>query len=397
MSQARIILKAIGEEDNYLTVKSTNTFFKNNNRTHTQYGSGWIVINNNFKNYDNFVLPNSSLYFRIPVDGDVITETYLRFKLNRSDAWKNDNLQVKETIFEILKSIDFRVHDTVLSKLDIDYIVSYLELHSTWSELNYISDNISYDRTAKSFENASVQPEYVYLTIPIPFWFHKNPTSGFPVWSLNDSNIGVKVEINNFNNLSGNKINDIELLVQYNYLTSEEKEKFKNLPLEYVIEQVETVENIPINSLRTKLNINKTHFIKYLIWNIKDNNVNNKFFYRDLLKEASISINGNGVLDEGPAKFYRSVQRFQFFNNSGSLSLDESYKNLKDINPIYSYSFSIEPKNKRVSGFISSEKFNTFTLECIYEPAAIGKTLNVYIVKHNIIRINNGHLSVLFN
>jgi hypothetical protein len=252
MSQARIILKAIGEEDNYLTVKSTNTFFKNNNRTHTQYGSGWIVINNNFKNYDNFVLPNSSLYFRIPVDGDVITETYLRFKLNRSDAWKNDNLQVKETIFEILKSIDFRVHDTVLSKLDIDYIVSYLELHSTWSELNYISDNISYDRTAKSFENASVQPEYVYLTIPIPFWFHKNPTSGFPVWSLNDSNIGVKVEINNFNNLSGNKINDIELLVQYNYLTSEEKEKFKNLPLEYVIEQVETFENIPINSLRTK-------------------------------------------------------------------------------------------------------------------------------------------------
>ncbi len=396
MSNARIILKAIGEENKILNENPTNTFFKSEIRTHTQFGSGWIVVSNNNKNTSNYVSPGGSLYFRIPVDGDIITETFLRIKINRSSNWKADNFGIKETIFGIIKSVEFRVHDSVISRLDADYIFTYFDLNCDWSELNRIADSMSYDLLENNFEDASVKPDYVYLTIPLPFWFHKNPNSGFPVWSLDDANVGIKVETKNFNSV-GNEIIDIELLTQYNYLTNDEKEKFKNLPLEYVIEQPEIVDSIQLNNSRLKKNLTRTHFIKYLFWVIKDESSNQPYLYKDYLKHASLAVNGNGVVDEGNNKFYRLIERHQFFNSCGTLNLDSNNKPKKVLNPIYIYSFGIEPSIAKLSGFLSSEKFNNFTLECSFENGAIGKMLDIYIVKHNIIRIYNGHLSVLFN
>jgi hypothetical protein len=396
MSNARIILKAVGEENLILNENPTHTFFKNEIRTYTQYGSGWIVITNNNKNTSNFVTPGSSIYFRIPVDGDIITETYLRIKINRSENWNSDNFDIRETVLGILESVEFRVHDTVLSRLEIDYIVAYLELICDWSELKNISDSLSYETQSNAFKDSPVQPNYLYLTLPLPFWFHKNPTLGMPVWSLDDANVGIKVETKNFNSV-GNEILDIELLTQFIYLTQDEKLKFKNLPLEYVIEQPEKVDSKLLDKNRFKVNLTKTHFIKYLLWFIKDNESNQPFLYKDYLKNASIAVNGTGIVDEGDAKYYKLVERYKHFNSCGTLNLDSSNNPKEEINPIYIYSFAIEPSINKVSGFLTSDKFNNFTLECNLSNDAVGKSAEIYLVKHNIIRIHNGHLNVLFN
>ena len=84
------------------------------------------------------------------------------------------------------------------------------------------------------------------------------------MWSLDDANVGIKVETKNFNSV-GNEILDIELLTQFIYLTQDEKLKFKNLPLEYVIEQPEKVDSKLLDKNRFKVNLTKTHFIKYLL------------------------------------------------------------------------------------------------------------------------------------
>ena len=59
------------------------------------------------------------------------------------------------------------------------------------------------------------------------------------------------------------------MLTNYGYIEQEEKSKFKNLPLEYVIEQVDIVEkNIPNGVTKNEKTVLPSHFVKYLCWNL---------------------------------------------------------------------------------------------------------------------------------
>ena len=115
MSDARIVLQATGEQDEYLTTNANSTFFKKKYETYSDYGSNWIQLSNNDKGVDNFVTPGNSLYFRINQDGDVINEIYLKIKINKNDSWKNTNFNTYETIFGIIDNIEFLYNDKVLS------------------------------------------------------------------------------------------------------------------------------------------------------------------------------------------------------------------------------------------------------------------------------------------
>ena len=70
----------------------------------------------------------------------------------------------------------------------------------------------------------------------------------------------------------------------------------------------------------------------------------------------------------------------------------------KSLNPIYTYSFSVEPTSKKLSGYFTSEKFDNVTFDLkINERAGSQRILNIYLVKYNIIRIHNGYLDILYN
>lgn len=392
MSNARIVLRAIGEQDNYINQNTNNTFFMPAYKTHTQYGSNWIVVTNNDRNKDGFISSNSSIYFRIPEDGDIIKECYLRIKIAKTNIenWKYSVYGIRETFFDIVDSIEFTCDQKVLSKIDSEYIFSYLELNCNSAEIANLSRTISIDNASNGNNS-----EYVYLTCPIPLWFHKNPGSSFPIWALNHSNVGIRVNLKNFNyNLvTPREIHDIELLAEYGYLSDEEKEKFKNVPLEYIVEVPELIEFDNIQKLSKRVDITKTHYMKYLFWFIKDND----FQFSEDIDTCFININGTYAVDTNNARYYSTVNRYRYFNSESSMALDSSFNPLNELNPIYIYSFSLEPLEKKTSGFISTQKFNTCTLEINYKNSAIGKDLFVYSVKHNIVRFKDGSLSILFN
>ena len=78
-------------------------------------------------------------------------------------------------------------------------------------------------------------------------------------------------------------------------------------------------------------------------------------------------------------------------NSDGSI-------NESSLNPVYNYSFSMDPMLKKLSGFLTTEKFNDVAFEFdIKESSILGRQVNLYLVKHNIIRINDGNLNVLYN
>ena len=239
MSNSRIILQAVGEQDSYLTKDAKSTLFKNKSRRHTLFGLDWNVINSNYKNSSNFASPKSTHYFRIENNGDLINDIYLRIKLKVNKAWRSDNFGIKETILGILDSVNFMCNDKILSNMSSDYICSYFELNYDESAKINLIDMMSYDIIDNSNLGAE---ETVYVTIPLPLWFHKNPGSAFPLWALNNPNIGINVSIKDYNN-SNREIADIEILTSFSQLTKEEKEQFSNKSLEYLIEIPEKIDS----------------------------------------------------------------------------------------------------------------------------------------------------------
>ena len=220
MSHARIVLQTVGEQDTYLTKNAKHTHFKKNYRKHTTYGIDWNIINSNYKNTDDYAQPGSKHYFRIENNGDLINELYLRIKINKDSAWAKESFKSYETIFNIIDNIEFLYNDKTLSRLTSDFIFSYFEINYNESDKRNLVDMFSYDKLLTNNID-----DYIYLTIPIPLWFHKSPGLAFPLWALNNPNIGVNITLNNFTKTT-NKINDIEHLVNFGQLTTIEKEQF---------------------------------------------------------------------------------------------------------------------------------------------------------------------------
>ena len=471
MSNARIILGAVGPEDKYLIDNTKNTFFKKSYKRYTYFGMNWSVISNDdnptyYASGSSFnpFCPNSKTYFRVPFAGDLIVDAYLRLKINEGATSISCENVGKFTAATIVKSIRMKYNNKIISELDNNYIMLHQKLFSSDDDFTRFYKMSSYSELVSSTNasNTFFDPTFSclddrkagYLYLPLPFWFTKTPGSAFPLWALTDPNIGFEVELADYNNwFNGTgtiKVLDIQLLLNYAFLTQEEQVKFKNLPLEYLIEQVETVEKTKItgNNCNKKVVLPQTNFIRYLVWNllpfdtdsspgctdttiIGDNGALHQFDSQIGVNKTTISFNGNPVLVDAPSYFTTQITRYMNFTNPGIKTHECStfygsggapckinnydcspgcadgadcspgcYENdcTRDIN-VHTYSFALEPMNYKDSGFVSTEKFTHSEMELSINPPS-GETnmqLCVYLVKHNIIRFENGSMSIVFN
>lgn len=427
MANSKILLGAIGEEDGYLTQDAKNTLFKTSFKTHSQFSSNWNVISNNNGGQSNKFTAGSSHYFRLPFEGDLIMNTYLRFVIDESITAAN-NLDFLALC--LLDKIELLYKSKTLSWFDRNYLANHFKLHlSTEKFLNYRKmSSITSNNNNKTFDKFLNQNVY-YIDIPLPFWFTKSEGQALPVWSLTDNDLGINVKLasslnyvhENVGTTTSVDILDVQVLVNYGYLDNEEKAKFKNLSLEYVIDQVEIAEkSVVSNSFRKKIQLPKKHYLTHLIWNlttdtsnngrVDSNNDNAQYVFDSVegINSSSINFNGNTLISDANSNFTTKITRYNYFkfpeNNLENFDV-VSERNMGtggnvseklDLN-IHTYSFALKPDNVQISGFVTTDKFNQVVLDVSGTASSTGDVLSVYQVHRNIIRFQNGDLNVLFN
>jgi hypothetical protein len=229
MSDARIILQTQGQEDEKILQRAEFTHFKKDYRTYSLFGTDWLLVNYNEKNAEESAPTDGQrITMRIPLNGDMLNEVYLRFKLVTDDRWLystysdlSDNMFTPLTVFEIVEKVELMYNNLTLSELTSDYMLSYFDLYKSVHQKMALSQMFSYDNKSKNNVNLTVLEDYTYLYTPLPFWFHKSPIHAIPLWALKDSNLSLRITLKDYSGPNQSRfLHDIDMMIEYGYLTS---------------------------------------------------------------------------------------------------------------------------------------------------------------------------------
>ena len=401
MSGSKIIILSKGEADTYLTADSNHSFFKNDNKTYSYFAQNWNVVypGKDFK-FDNA----DSTVIRLPLEGDLISNMLLRINISGGATPALTDTTGKNYALQLIDTITFKYNDQVLSTLDYNYISMYHKLNCEHQEYKKFIDMVSTNERSleNTFPGVNQTTDGNFLYVPLPFWFTKNPGSAFPIWLLNNPQLVVDIKLRD-----KTKIQGLGLLIQYTNLLSKEKDVFKNSSLEYLIEQVDVVNKTNfVDQKSVKVELPKDKYVKYLLWNVLDTGVTNELLSRsDVIEKTSILLNGNPVLDNAHKSTTSLINRYNYFNTpyvngfdfyNTTMSTYGKYTDKNDLN-IHIQSFCLDPLKFQSSGFLTTDKFNNFTLEINTCGTTKTGTLHVYIIKHNILRIKDGVLNLQHN
>ena len=393
MADTKMILLNTGVEDEYLTGNPEYTFFKQGIKQYTYFGQNWNISSPNFSEEKGFFQPNCKYSYRLPIQGDLISDMVLRIGVNTyPNCVCSSGSDIEVCPYNVIKKIELRYNDLVLSSLDINYINLFYELNS---DIKVKKSDI-WDQTGG------------YFHLPLPFWFTQNPGSAFPIWLLDNPQITVHIDTGDYD-IKETDI-QIDILSLYTNVTTNEKDTFKQSSLEYLIEQVDICNTISIEKTSKYISVDlpQTYFIKYLVWNIINDcdevsycggpgNILNSSDGDAVIYNSNILLNGNSISGDMSAHRTLLINRHCYFKtpcyfNSNTLELESPSPFLN----IHTYSFSLNPNTFQSTGFLSTDKFNTFKLKLNLEDPSSGM-LHTYAIKNNIMRIKNGQLELLYN
>lgn len=211
-----------------------------------------------------------------------------------------------------------------------------------------------------------------------------------------DSNYNISIAANtivvtdNYYNNIIPSLSDSYLMINYVYLDEVERKYFNSNEHTYLIPLVEniTTQSISNNNFSYKLNIKNP--VKLLVWRciLKDNiNNNNMFDY------SMYPIEKKNIIEK--IKLYiNSVERTEIDDYQYYMLLENFKSKFNSTDNIYSYSFSLEPKEYQPSGSMNFSK-----VDDAYLQLTLNKNINYqtqveisgYSYHYNILRIKNGY------
>ena len=408
-------------KDNYLIGNPQITFFKIVYHRHTNFAMENVEIP--FQVYNNYTQPiETTRSVIIPKSGDLLHNLYYDITLTGSQSTSRSTYinWTNGTGYAMIKKVSLEIDGQVID-------THYSEWFDVWNELTDVNYNehmlVNKHNSKISYltGNTDDTPPNLQMYVPLQFWFCKKSGLALPLISLQNCDVKMKTTFRNVNNLincdgsasSQNIEPTIKLYGNYIYLDTEERRRFSIDNHEYLIEQVQTLNKVP---LTTKHELTFTNHVKEIIWICRGENLDETDPTIINNTDTTLNIEG-GPLSKGNDYFnyssagqlnseyintqesfepfrtakivFEGSNRFQEMKASYFRTLQPLYYHSKvPEKHIYCYSFALKPEEYQPSGFINFSKLNN--IELIFTNVEPNTDILIFATTYNVLRVAAG-------
>ena len=292
------------------------------------------------------------------------------------------------------------------------------------------------------------------ITIPLNFWFCRNPGLALPLIALQYHEVKVKMTFETLGNLvreSNNTADFVDSIVataaevdvtnekftlfaDYIYLDTDERRRFAQVSHEYLIEQLQISDN-NISTASPTINLNFNHPVKELVWCMRNEKrlVANNEMGRNCVPAAQVGdysagpasldgmggnfqlkLNGHDRFAERDARYFTRVQIWEHHSGYGSvptMAIDGAGGNgendpdalkIHGVDAIAVYSFALKPEEHQPSGTCNFSRIDNaqligrdLTVETTRDGADVGEADVADNVKLTIFAVNYNVLRIM--
>ena len=447
-----ISLSAKSEQDNYLVGNPQFTFFKAVYRKHTNFAIDYQI--HKFPT-DSNDLTNKKIYINIPKNGDLLHKLYLMVDITTFSA--NDIANLPPFLYNLIEYIDISIGGQLIDRHYGDWFAIWHDLIEDGKCDLVLADMVGIKNNYSIYGTKTLTLPLKLIAlqgtdVKIDVKFNNSVNSRRFARGIYNKSTSETPDLVEIGEDSESKINNVRILAQFIHLDKDERRLFSSNNHEYLITQVQSSRNNPINnynnlyksrdfeSIFHKVDLRLTYPVKQLYWTIQDlkggwtndgteyydntgvhqfNYWRNFDFGSEQINKCNILINGKELTEELDANFFRNIQQYQYMASNGINDIDLSslsslgYPSEGDLNfnkglGVYSYSFSLHPLEFQPSGSINFSQIDNAQLRFSLKqnPKLVSgagdngsftnKLINIYGISYNVLRIMSGMAGLAF-
>ena len=381
-------LVAYGAQDIYLTGNPQITFFKVVYRRHTNFAVESIeqTINGSVGN-------GSKVSVTIARNGDLLSRVYIQ--LTNTTLLDADNKG-----FDAIDYVEVEVGGQVIDK-------HYGQWMKIWCDLTHGGDKkamLNKMLCSGTDCGCSTGTPNGQTTIPLQFWFCRNPGLALPLIALQYHEVKLNIKFCDVGDANA------EVWCDYIFLDTDERRRFAQVSHEYLIEQVQYNNGVAFTGdVQTELRFN--HPVKELLWQARDSgSCCNDHPGVDEVCTALLQLNGHDRFRKRTGDYFSVVQRYEHHTGAAesapafiahasgaasaaalALTANPSANPCVDAGVIYMYSFALKPEEHQPSGTCNFSRIDNAVLNLDKKSTGTtSKVLDVYAVNYNVLRIMSG-------
>ena len=395
-------LVAYGAQDIYLTGNPQITFFKVVYRRHTNFSMEAIA-----QTFNGTQGASSKVTATIARNGDLIHKMYYTF--NPSTLGITDDGAGGDFIGP-------NVGHTLLNEIELEIGGQSIDKHyghwlETWTNLtepnptgasNTINATGAESSTGSSLYQlmsynhvgvdsaTSVANAPTFASVPLQFWFCRNPGLALPLIALQYHEVKVSItfaalaDLNTGGGTGALSLTSGELYVDYIYLDTDERRRFAQQSHEYLIEQLQFERTANQGSVDLHFN----HPVKELIFTgvpatsvtgIRAGPATPALIAGPAATDTfTLKLNGHDRFSPRARNYFTRTQVHQHHTGFGGVTNRDS---------IGVYSFALKPEEHQPSGTCNFSRIDNARLVTTNNAT---QALNVYAVNYNVLRVMSG-------
>jgi len=409
-----IRLAVTGVQDQWLTGEPQFSYFIMNYKRHTKFATEnvefpFVVQTRQGGRQPEF---GNSITARIPNNaGDLLRSVVLKVTL---DPLLHSNVYNTSIGTRIIDYADLIIGGQTVERLTGEYIYMYDQLH------NNIDDTLQtlYFMTGHNNTSSFSKPYTFYVNLP--FYFFRHPSLSIPVCAITKQLVEFRIKFKSsdykisyeYNSVTSEltptadgSISSASLLVDFYYVTDDEKNFLLTRPIEYLITQLQRA-TIPLrpNEYKRSVMTDFKHPVKelYFMARVEEKNgvetittTDSSLFRSDemnirsdvrFIKNISYEFNGTPIF---------SHERLQLAYQQ---SLDHHTGCPSPAYEFYTYSFALYPEVYYPTGQVNMSRIRHQKLDIEMEETGRNNDIhvNVYAVNYNVLHVESGLAGLKF-